>query len=151
MDAAALKAEIAKPDYAGLKDDEIAAALNAKTMAVTLPIPAAEVKKQFIKTGVLAKAKFYAADPAADLALRLACQTVYDSLIYDAFTDLDPTDAEQGPLIKSFLDALQAAQCLDDAGRTAVLALAAVELPGSEAFIGRPLDSSDIANARAAP
>lgn len=149
MDYAALKAEIAKPDYAGLDNTAIVALLNALTIKETQSIPAAEVKKQFIKTSVLARAKFFAEGTANDLDLRIACQTVYDSLLYDAFTDLDPNDSAQGPLIQGFLAALKASGCIDDPGIAAVLDLANVQISRSSQLFDVPrITEADIERAR---
>lgn len=109
------------------------AAVRKWTVPGTKPIPAAEVRKFFITTGVLTEALFFSNEASNDLALRKLCRTVYDALIFNAFDDLDPSDPEQGPQIAAFLDGLQAAKCLSDDQRTAVLALGETQVPWLEA------------------
>jgi hypothetical protein len=50
MDYAALKAELAQPVYAGMSDDDIAAALNAATVEIHRDAPGALVKQILLRT-----------------------------------------------------------------------------------------------------
>lgn len=144
VDYAALTAEIGKDDYKGKADADIAAAINAATVTVTKPIPAREIKRYFLKEGVLAAALLYSQHEANDPALRTACRSVYEALSHDIFTDLDPSDPEQAGQIKGFLDALQAAGCLSDVQRTGVLALSQETKPLWQTLGHRELDHGDI-------
>lgn len=147
MDCAALKAELAKPDYAGLSRAEKAAAINARLFTVKRPIAFDRVAKDLVKTGVYALADFYWREATNPMPLRVVCRTVVASIDQKLFADLDPDDAEQGPEIAAMLDGLQAAGCMTPEQREQVLARGLQEVPGSLAFLGRPLDESDIANA----
>lgn len=51
MDYAALKAEIAKPAYAGLDDAALADAINVKTVVVKRPVASADARRYLMLTG----------------------------------------------------------------------------------------------------
>ena len=148
MDYTALKAELGKPEYNALDDSAIAAAINAKMATVKRPIPFDRIAKDFIATGVYARAVMFAEDSGNDKALRALCITVRAAIDNNVFSDLDPDDAVQGPQIAAILDGLQAAGCLDDATRALILSRAEVERPAYEQFGGERLDWVIVKEAR---
>lgn len=150
MNLATLAAEIARPAYADLPDAAIAAAINAGSFAVTGPIKAADVKKLWGRRMTLARCWAKALDPNVEPEVRTLCRATYDNLMGDLFGDLDPADETQAPEIAVYLGGLVAAGVMTEQDQADTLALAQATLPGTIAFLGRPLDESDIANARAA-
>lgn len=149
MDLATLKAEIARPEYTGMDNIAIAAAINAKTVAVTQIIPASAVKQYLLIEGILSAAEFFAQDAANDLKTRIACQTVRDVFAGDAFPDIDPNNTAHMKTVNGILDALEFAGLLSVAQRAAVLALGQVEVALWQTVFTdgeppRPLDHGDI-------
>lgn len=149
MNTDALKAEIAKPEYAGMDNIAIAEAINAKAATVTRVIRASEVKQYLLIEGILSAAELYAQDAANDMKARIACQTVRDVFAGDAFPDIDPNNAAHMKTVNGILDELDKAGLLSADQRATVLALGQVEVPLWQTVFTdgdppRPLDHGDI-------
>lgn len=57
MDLQPLIEELAKPEYAGLSDQEAADAVNAKTVSARVPVDTWQIKQYAVEQGVWAKLK----------------------------------------------------------------------------------------------
>ena len=150
MNYAALKAELAKPDYVSLSDDEAATAISAATMQRARPIPAAEIKKLWGRWGVLGIAWVKAQNAALPEEIRAVCRATYDNLMGDLFADMDPRDPAAEQDMTRYLDALESAGVLTEAQRVATLALAAetVRLSVVLGWVG-DIPPADVTAARA--
>lgn len=149
-DYAALAAEIAQPAYAGMDDAKIAATINAAEFTAAAPIRATEVKRLWGRRMILARCWVAAEDAGTAADVRALCRATYDNLMQDLFADLDPADPTQAKEITAYLDGLVAAGMMTDQDRQDTLALAVVPRTGDVVFLGRPIDESDIKNARGA-
>lgn len=148
IDYAALKAEIAKPEYNEMTDAQIAALLNVKQSAVVRPIRARDIKKLWSRWAVLAECDVTARDNTAQKILRVLCRATYDNLIYDVFDDIDPNDATQVADVEKYLGALEGAGILTAEQRAATLALGSVAVTFPESIGTSNLNSDEIAAAR---
>jgi hypothetical protein len=73
MDLSVLVTEIAKPEYAGMTDQQIADAVNAKTVSVRQLVPTWLVKQHAIENGYYATIKIYSCDSTIPVAVRGLC------------------------------------------------------------------------------
>jgi len=76
MDLGVLAKEIAKPEYAGMTDQQIADAVNAKTVSVRQLVPTWLVKQHAIENGYYATIKIYSCDSTIPVAVRGLCISV---------------------------------------------------------------------------
>jgi len=76
MDLGVLATEIAKPEYAGMTDQQIADAVNAKTVSVRQLVPTWLVKQHAIENGYYATIKIYSCDSTIPVAVRGLCISV---------------------------------------------------------------------------
>lgn len=152
MDYAALKTEIAKPEYAGMTDAEIAEAINGKVVAVKVDVPSDTVRgtlyargawRQIVSLSLDAKNS----DPVHDAALVAAVQLVDFCRAGGVFSTSNGAILAQ---TAADLDALEAGDIITADDKMAVLALADASVPLWKSFGVRPLDFNDIAIARSA-
>jgi hypothetical protein len=127
VDIDALRVELKQPAYADLSDAAAAELVRQVAVAITRPIPAAEVKKLWGRRMILARCEIAAGNTTLPDAVRVVCRATYDNLMGDLFTDLDPTDATQSDEITAYLGALVQAQMMTEQDRTDTLALAQTE------------------------
>lgn len=142
---ATLKDEISKPDYAGITDEEIADALNVKTIPVVLDLIVAEVEKIIVPTGELFG---ISTRPVGQDPLSATCWNY--SRMLDRWSII-PTSSPP------ILDATTAS--LDDLEKAGLLSAASVKsildmTQGTVTYLSTigatsPLSAADIANARA--
>ena len=144
---AALKAEIAKPAYAGLADAAIAVAVMAAQIVADRLVAGPEIGRLWARRGVLGAAREQAQRAALTPAQRALAWTAIEMVDRDGFADLDPTKEAQRTALVNFLDSLVAANIMSAGDRTATLALINQARPGREVF--GALDENDIKNARA--
>lgn len=76
MDLGVLATEIAKPEYAGMTDQQIADAVNAKTVSVRQLVPTWLVKQHGIENGYYAKIKIASCDTTIPVQVRGLCISV---------------------------------------------------------------------------
>jgi hypothetical protein len=76
MDLGVLATEIAKPEYADMTDQQIADAVNAKTVSVRQLVPTWLVKQHGIENGYYAKIKIAACDTTIPVEVRGLCISV---------------------------------------------------------------------------
>jgi hypothetical protein len=137
----ALRAELQKPDLAGLTDADAAAALAEPVARPPRPVPIAEVESLAFRLGVMAR--LYVGSESTDAGFRAACQTAL-ALFGSRLTEVHLDD----PATAQLLDALQAGTVLTADDRAALEALAVVttsraeaipcwELPATEADVTR--------------
>ncbi len=114
-----LVAELARPEYAGLSDEDCATIINAKTVSYRKPVETAAVKAYSIREG------FWAAiDDACDSdtqATRRLARNVR-AWIEDAAGKLPSLDMD-APATVAMLDGLVAASLITADQRTALLAM----------------------------
>lgn len=91
MDFQLLFNEISQPQYAGMTDAEIVAALNAQT-AVRRRVPISDLQARAMESGVYTALRVAVATPGTPEQLRAVCQTVLD-LANARFTDVDLDNA----------------------------------------------------------
>jgi hypothetical protein len=106
---AALAAELAKPDYAGMNSSAAAAAIQAATVPVAQPITADAIRRLWTKRQVLAKAWVVANDPAQPFPARVACKAAYDAITGGTYRDFDLSDPTQAAEVAFFFAALEQA------------------------------------------
>lgn len=128
MDYAALHAELAKPAYAGLSDDEIAAAVNAATVTVMRPVQSADARRYLMLVGkwpaVAALARGLIAGSDAE---KLAAVALVEGLaMIDSF---DVSVPEYAAAVEAQLAACVAAGLIDDADKAAIIGLKDVVVP----------------------
>lgn len=88
MNYSTLADEISLPQYAGMTDAEIAAALNAPGVSTRRRVPISELQARAMEVSVYVALRTAVADPAVPGQLRAVCQTVLD-LANARFADVD--------------------------------------------------------------
>jgi hypothetical protein len=146
-DYAGLKAEIARPAYAGMADAAVLAALNAPGAAVPQPIPAVWVASYFGLTGLRGTIEDVSQDKAHPL--RSACLGLIDFFWgVGAGRVFDVTD----PNLLGMLGAFVQAGLMTQAQRDALVYSNAAPGPSVAAGLGFPsVTAPDLARARSLP
>lgn len=148
VDYVALKAELAKPAYAGLSNADAAVAVMAETVAADRKVPSLEVGQLWARQGVLANAR-EAGNRGANAAARALGWRVLDIVEKDVLGDLDTRNATDRAAFEALLDQMVAStapQIMTAAQKTSTVALIAKPRLGVEVF-GR-IDENDVAIAR---
>lgn len=121
---ATLKAELAKPEYAGLSDAEAAAAINAKTVTRKRAVDIGTINAMADGMGLTAKIRTLLRNTNAELAAAHGAENVqqivglcYAALgLFDArYNSVDFTDANYEAAYKSVADGLLATGLLASA------------------------------------
>lgn len=121
MDYAPLAAELQQPQYSGMTDAEIAAALNAPGAAPRRRVPIAELQARAMESGVYTALRVVVGNAQAPAELRAVAQTVLD-LANARFADVDMDNASA---VQMF-GALQAAGVITAQQAAQIYALATV-------------------------
>lgn len=148
-DLVALKAEIAKPAYAGLSDAEIAEAVMAAILTPDRMVPSVEIGRLWARQGVLAAAR-EAGNRGGNATARQLGWRVLDIVEKDVLGELDTRDAADRAAFQALLDLMVAStapQIMTAAQRDATVALIAKPRRGVEVF--GFLTAVDVVNARA--
>lgn len=148
VDLVALKAEIAKPAYAGLTDAQIAVAVMAAEIVADRTVAGLEIGQLWARRGVLGAAHERSQRGNLQASQRALAYTAIEMIDRDGFSGLDPTKPAQRTALVNFFDSLVADTIMSEADKTATLALINQPRLGREVFGN--IDASDIANARAA-
>lgn len=122
-DYPALKAEIAKPAYAGMTDAQIAAAMNTMTVASEAAVSGGDVGKLWARRGVLGAARERANRAALTPGQRATAWSAIEMVDRDGFSGLDPSSPGQRAALVSFLDGLVAETIMTAGDKAATLAL----------------------------
>jgi hypothetical protein len=131
LDLATLRAEIALPQYAGLDQTAIAAALNARTIDGSRDVPAYEARQIVLLSGEWAKIKLLAEERPASTAISVAMTFV------DALSDRETVlPASNRAHIAGLLDVLVAANVLSGASKAALMLLFAAKISRAEELFG---------------
>jgi phage I-like protein len=153
VDYAALKAEIAKPDYAGMSDAQIVAALNAKTVASPLPldVPVASVEAYLSLAGVLTAIEDWLQANAAPSAARTAARELLRTIASPHVTSFEMSKPATFAAVQNMLGALEQVALLSAQQASDLLALASPPVPWRGSIGWQTLILvADLANARAA-
>ncbi len=118
----ALKAEIAKPAYAAMTDDQIADALNTGTVTDERPASGANIGALWARRGVLGVARERAQRAALTPAQRAAAWTAIEMVAQDGFSGFDPSVPAQRTALVTMLDSFVTDTIMTAADRTATLA-----------------------------
>lgn len=129
----ALRDEISKPAYAGLTDQQVADAVNAKTVAVRRPVPTWAVRQAAIEGGFWASLTDAAASPV-DAVRRLAVNVL--AWIDDQSGTVQTVDMDR-PSVVAMRAALVAAGICTQSQADALNALADATIPWTES-VGLP-------------
>ena len=121
MNYSTLADEISLPQYAGMTDTEIAAALNAPGVSTRRRVPISELQARAMEVSVYVALRTAVADPAVPGQLRAVCQTVLD-LANARFADVDLDN----PASVQMFGALQQAGIITPDQAAAIDALATV-------------------------
>jgi len=121
--AALLRAELDKPEYAGKTDEEARTLLNAPTViaggTATRGVPLAEIQALGYRLGITPKLEAALEGPAKVLA----------RITLNLFTSkVDPVDVLD-PAFTEMLDQLQAATLISSGERASIVSLSSVALP----------------------
>lgn len=92
MDYTILAAELQQPQYAGMTDSEIAAALNTPSASTRRRVPIAELQARAMESGVYTALRVVVGNADAPAELRAVAQTVLD-LANARFADVDMDNA----------------------------------------------------------
>lgn len=151
-DYAALKVEIAKPAYVGMTDAQIAAAVNANTVASEVIVTGREVAQLWARRGILGLARERSARSALTAAQRTAAWNAIEMVDRDGFAGLDPNNPTQRAALVTFLDGLVTETIMTAGDKSATLALLA-RTQTIAASLGWPqgVGVTDIAVARSMP
>lgn len=87
-----LAAELQQPQYAGMTDVEIAAALNTPSASTRRRVPIAELQARAMESGVYTTLRVVVGNAQAPAELRAVAQTVLD-LANARFADVDMDNA----------------------------------------------------------
>lgn len=142
-----LKDEIAKPEYEGMTDAEIADALNGKMVAVLLDTPVAEVSRIIVPTGELFAITMQSeARPPTELVG--VCWNF--SRMLDRWNSIGTSEPGVAEAVAGSMAKLQDAKLLsaDSASKIAALGVGEVTYLSTIGATS-PLNAADIANARA--
>ena len=121
MDYNTLSNEINQPQYAGMSDAEIAAALNAPGASTRRRVPIADLQVRAMETGVYTALRVVVGNAQAPAELRAMAQTVLD-LANARFADIDLDNSAS----RLMFGALQAAGVLTQVQAAEIDALAVV-------------------------
>ena len=121
MDYNTLSNEINQPQYAGMSDAEIAAALNAPGASTRRRVPIADLQARAMETGVYTALRVVVGNAQAPAELRAMAQTVLD-LANARFADIDLDNSAS----RQMFGALQAAGVLTQVQAAEIDALAVV-------------------------
>lgn len=152
-DYPALKAEIAKPAYAGMTDAQIAAAMNTMTVASEAAVSGGDVGKLWARRGVLGAARERARRtgmPALTNAQRATAWEVITMVDQDGFSGLDPTSPTQRAALVAFLDRLVTDTIMSAGDKQATLALLARSQTVAQSIGWGIMHDMDAASAAAA-
>lgn len=154
MDYAALKAEIGLPAYAGMSHAEIAAALNARTIAARVDVGDADLRDVLLLAGIWGRLALLSRLPPS--ANALTSPTTQDGIVARVI-DL-VTIAERGLRLSragvrnrfaALLTAMVADGTITASARTDLLAPMAVTISRAEELNLPPVSAGDVATARA--
>lgn len=147
---APLKVELGAAGYVGMSDADIAAAINAKTVAGRAPIPGDAVQAFFMRRAIIGKCRVLSMTESADMALRVFCANICDSFANNTFAAFDLDDTAAKADCDTFTDALVTAEIMTAAQRDELYALADTVTPWTMANMGLPnISEYDVAAARA--
>ena len=121
-DYLALKAEIAKPDYAAMTDDQIADALNTGTVTDEQPASGADIGAIWARRGVLGVARERAQRAALTPTQRATAWTAIELVAQNGFAGFDPSVPAQRAALAAMLDGFVTDTIMTAADRTATLA-----------------------------
>lgn len=142
-----LKEEIAKPEYATMKDAEIANTLNNKVMTVMIDTSAAAVDQIIVPTGELFEITLAAAVSPPTAITPVAWNF---SRMLDRWGTISTSQPSIAAAVGVALEALQTAKLLSEESVRAIIELGV----GKATYLSTisatsPLNEADIANARA--
>jgi len=148
MDHAALSAELAKPAYDGLSDQDAAALANAGTVPGYRDVPVPEIAAYMRLNLLVSALEDWAASAEAGLAKNAARELL--GMVRDpAAIPVRMTRAEVRTATSGMIAALIAAGSpITEPHGAAILALAEATMTPQQAF-GRGVTASDVATARA--
>lgn len=146
-DYVALKAEIAKPVYAGLDDAATAHAVMGAVVSAESAASGADIGKLWARRGVLGAARERASRTTLTPAQRANAWTAIEMVAQDGFSGFDPSVPAQRAALVAMLDGFVADTIMTAADRTATLAMLARPRSGRDVF--GAIDENDIAIARA--
>lgn len=121
-DYLALKAEIAKPAYAAMTDDQIADAINTGTVTDERPTSGADIGAMWARRGVLGVARERAQRAALTPAQRATAWTAIEMVTQNGFAGFDPTVPAQRAALVTMLDSFVTDTIMSAADKTATLA-----------------------------
>lgn len=122
MDLQPLADELAKPEYAGLSDQEAADAINAKEVTVRRLVETWRVKQYAIEQGVWAKLKLAKDSPLAPDELKGLCISILD-WIDDSAGKIQTVDMDL-PSVQYMLGGLVQASLATQEQMAAIIAMA---------------------------
>ena len=144
MDYTILAAELQQPQYAGMTDSEIAAALNTPSASTRRQVPIAELQARAMEVSVYVALRTAVADAATPAQLRAVCQTVLDL----ANAKFDTVDLDNASAVSMF-GALQQAGIITPQQAAAIDALATVPGVTRAAVLGLgAVSEADVAASR---
>lgn len=138
-----LAGEIGQPQYAGMTDAEIAAALNAPGASTRRRVPIAELQARAMESGVYTALRVVVGNAQAPAELRAVAQTVLD-LANARFADVDMDNASA----LQMFGALQQAGVITPQQTAAIDALATVPGVSRAQVLGLSVTEADVAVAR---
>lgn len=144
MNYSTLATEISLPQYAGMTDAEIAAALNAPGVPARRRVPISELQARAMEVSVYVALRTAVSDPSVPAQLRAVCQTVLD-LANARFADVDLDN----PASVQMFGTLQQAGIITPDQAAAIDALATVPGVSRSAALGLgDVSEEDVARAR---
>ena len=153
MDYAALKAEIELPAYAGMSDDDIAAALNAATVPVETSVSTKAIRRYMMLTGAWAKIALVsegvnlgAGTPT--IPHRVAAITALAAVGPGAFDDFDLQDSNVRAPMAAMLHALVEIGAISQSDKNAVLDLRKTTVSRASQIGWPSVGANDVAHAR---
>jgi len=129
MNLSALATELAKPEYAGLTDQQAADAINEKTITLRQLVPTWQVKQYAIEQGIWPRIVLIREDSdQSDLVLRGLCISVI-SWIDDPSIQTIDVDL---PKVQEMLGGLVAYTIATQEQAAAIIAMGSVTVPWAE-------------------
>lgn len=153
VDIDALRAELAKPEYAGLTDEAIAHAINAAQDPVAVDVPIALVEGYLRRKGlVFALTRFLASPGQAPPEIQAVAFELVNMIQSPRLSTIEMSKPDIAADVQTMLGALgpQGAGLLSDDDLAAILAMAVGTRPRWQRFSHRELDWADVAQARGA-
>ena len=146
IDLAVLRAEISLPQYAGIDEPAIAAAINERSIDGFRDVPASEVRQIVLLSGDWAKTRLLSEQRPGTTA-SIVAMTFVDTL--SARNTVIPAEARAQ--IDNLLDVLVSAGVMSGATKTALIALFSTKISRAEQLfgIGVQVSSGDISRAKA--